>query len=118
MISVRSSGRDARTELGLGFSGRRSEMDDTELEEGEACFHHHNNDEDFDASTDPDVALSYIVSDSCSNAVVMSPCLVFCLCSWVEFVFHCFPRKLGFSEIAQIFWVDFSWSLDPSVSID
>lgn len=60
MISVGSSGRDARPELGLGFSGRRSEMDDTELEEGEACFHHHNNDDDFDASTDPDVALSYI----------------------------------------------------------
>lgn len=68
-----SSGRDARQELGLGFSGRRSEMDDTELEEGEACFYQNNND-DYDASIDPDVALSYIVSCFCC---IMSLC---CLC--------------------------------------
>jgi hypothetical protein len=41
-------------------------MEDTELEEGEACSYHNinNNDDDYDASMDPDIALSYIVSFS------------------------------------------------------
>lgn len=48
--------RDARKELGLGFGGGR-EMEDTELEEGEACSSHIN---EYDPNIDPDVALSYI----------------------------------------------------------
>ncbi|XP_021613070.1 cysteine-tryptophan domain-containing zinc finger protein 7 isoform X3 [Manihot esculenta] len=51
--------RDARKELGLGFGVGR-EMEDTELEEGEACSEHNNNDDDYEASMDPDIALSYI----------------------------------------------------------
>eukprot|EP00257_Ricinus_communis_P005916 XP_002520661.2 uncharacterized protein LOC8287159 [Ricinus communis] len=52
--------RDARKELGLGFGSGR-EMEDTELEEGEACSDHNNNrDDGYDASIDPDIALSYI----------------------------------------------------------
>ncbi|XP_059659524.1 cysteine-tryptophan domain-containing zinc finger protein 7 isoform X2 [Cornus florida] len=51
MISVGS--RDARKGLGLGFVSAR-EMEETELEEGEA----YQNDED--SSIDPDIALSYI----------------------------------------------------------
>ncbi|XP_016650371.1 PREDICTED: uncharacterized protein LOC103333882 [Prunus mume] len=54
MISVGT--RDARKELGLGFGGGR-EMEDTELEEGEACSSHIN---EYDPNIDPDVALSYI----------------------------------------------------------
>ncbi|RDY05828.1 hypothetical protein CR513_10283, partial [Mucuna pruriens] len=55
-------GRDAIKRLGLGLglglgAGRR-EMVESELEEGEACsFQNH---EDYDATVDPDVALSYI----------------------------------------------------------
>ncbi|OVA15012.1 zinc finger protein [Macleaya cordata] len=52
MISVGS--RDERKGLGLGFGGGR-EMEETELEEGEACFY-----QDDDANIDPDVALSYL----------------------------------------------------------
>lgn len=52
--------RDARKELGLGFGVGR-EMEDTELEEGEACSDHNNKDDGYDASMDPDIALSYIV---------------------------------------------------------
>ncbi|XP_050203543.1 cysteine-tryptophan domain-containing zinc finger protein 7-like [Mercurialis annua] len=52
--------RDARKELGLGFG----EMEDTELEEGEACSDHNvmnnNSDDGYDASIDPDIALSYL----------------------------------------------------------
>jgi hypothetical protein len=55
MISV----GDGRKGLGLGFGGGR-EMDENELEEGEACSYRNDND-DYDASIDPDVALSYIV---------------------------------------------------------
>ncbi|OMO63756.1 Zinc finger, CW-type [Corchorus capsularis] len=58
MISLGSN--DARKGLGLGF-GRRA-MEDTELEEGEACSYNNNND-DYDASTDPEndlSSLSYI----------------------------------------------------------
>ncbi|XP_021675068.2 cysteine-tryptophan domain-containing zinc finger protein 7 isoform X3 [Hevea brasiliensis] len=51
--------RDARKELGLGFGVGR-EMEDTELEEGEACSDHNNNDDVYEASMDPDIALSYI----------------------------------------------------------
>lgn len=51
MISVGS--RDGRKRTGLGL-----EMEDTELEEGEALGYH---DEDEDSTIDPDVALSYIV---------------------------------------------------------
>ncbi|KDP28106.1 hypothetical protein JCGZ_13877 [Jatropha curcas] len=35
-------------------------MEDTELEEGEACSDHNNNDGDYDASMDPDIDLSYL----------------------------------------------------------
>ncbi|XP_050366950.1 cysteine-tryptophan domain-containing zinc finger protein 7-like [Argentina anserina] len=54
MISVGS--RDARKGLGLGFGAGR-EMDDSELEEGEACSSQIN---EYDPNIDPDVALSYI----------------------------------------------------------
>lgn len=43
--------RDGRSRLGFG-----GEMDDTELEEGEACS---NRDDDW--TVDPDIALAYIV---------------------------------------------------------
>ncbi|KAF8401520.1 hypothetical protein HHK36_012460 [Tetracentron sinense] len=52
MLSVGS--RDGRKGLGLGFAGE-GEMEETELEEGEACYY-----QEDDASIDPDVALSYI----------------------------------------------------------
>lgn len=55
MISVGSS--DGRKGLSLGFGVGR-EMEETELEEGEACFHQ--NDEN--STLDPDVTFSYIVS--------------------------------------------------------
>ncbi|KAJ4828498.1 hypothetical protein Tsubulata_012463 [Turnera subulata] len=59
MISV--GRRDARKELGLGFGGGERAMEDTELEEGEAWSYHNNtNNDDFDASIDPDIDLSYI----------------------------------------------------------
>ncbi|XP_042475090.1 cysteine-tryptophan domain-containing zinc finger protein 7-like isoform X2 [Macadamia integrifolia] len=45
---------DGRKGLGLGF-GVGEEMEETELEEGEACFY-----QEDDARIDPDVALSYI----------------------------------------------------------
>ncbi|KAL3644796.1 hypothetical protein CASFOL_009976 [Castilleja foliolosa] len=51
MISVGS--RDGRKRIGLGL-----EMEETELEEGEALNYHHN--EASDSTIDPDVALSYI----------------------------------------------------------
>lgn len=53
MISIGSS--DGRK--GLGFGAAR-EMEETELEEGEACFYQN----DADSALDPDVALSYLVS--------------------------------------------------------
>ncbi|XP_017418316.2 cysteine-tryptophan domain-containing zinc finger protein 7 isoform X3 [Vigna angularis] len=59
---ISAEGRDAIKGLGLGLglglgAGRR-EMVESELEEGEACsFQNH---EDYDATVDPDVALSYI----------------------------------------------------------
>ena len=55
--------RDARKGLGLGFGGgnRREEMEDTELEEGEACSYQNNDDND--ASIDPDIAYSYLVKE-------------------------------------------------------
>ncbi|ESW35075.1 hypothetical protein PHAVU_001G204500 [Phaseolus vulgaris] len=59
---ISAGGRDAIKGLGLGLglglgAGRR-EMMESELEEGEACsFQNH---EDYDATVDPDVALSYI----------------------------------------------------------
>ncbi|KAM1101799.1 hypothetical protein ACFX2B_008032 [Malus domestica] len=54
MISVGT--RDARKGMELGFAGR-IEMEDTELEEGEACSSHIN---EYDSNIDVDVALSYI----------------------------------------------------------
>ncbi|KAL1351022.1 hypothetical protein HN51_014980 [Arachis hypogaea] len=59
---ISAGGRDARKGLGLGLelglgAGRR-EMVESELEEGEACSYQ--NHEDYDATVDPDVALSYI----------------------------------------------------------
>ncbi|KAH7517109.1 hypothetical protein FEM48_Zijuj09G0027500 [Ziziphus jujuba var. spinosa] len=56
MISVGC--RDARKEKVLGFGGGGREMEDTELEEGEACSYPNNG--DYDASIDPDIALSYL----------------------------------------------------------
>ncbi|OIV91295.1 hypothetical protein TanjilG_01826 [Lupinus angustifolius] len=57
MISV--GNRDAGKRLGLGFGvGGMREMDESELEEGEACLYQDH--EDYDAIIDPDVALSYI----------------------------------------------------------
>ncbi|XP_062021537.1 cysteine-tryptophan domain-containing zinc finger protein 3-like [Rosa rugosa] len=56
MISVGS--RDARKGLGLGLGfGAGREMDDSELEEGEACSSQIN---EYDPNIDPDVALAYI----------------------------------------------------------
>ncbi|XP_022770965.1 uncharacterized protein LOC111314157 isoform X3 [Durio zibethinus] len=58
MISIGSN--DARKGLGLGLGGR--EMEEAELEEGEACSYNNNND-DYDGITDPvnDLSsLSYI----------------------------------------------------------
>ncbi|KAJ4956717.1 hypothetical protein NE237_013500 [Protea cynaroides] len=52
MLSVGS--RDGRKGLGLGF-GVGGEMEETELEEGEACYY-----QEDDPSIDPDVSLSYI----------------------------------------------------------
>ena len=49
MISVR--GENGRKEIGLGFG--RGNMEETELEEGEASL---------DSSIDPEIALSYLVS--------------------------------------------------------
>lgn len=46
--------------LGLGLVGGMREMVESELEEGEACSYQ-NRDEDYDATVDPDVVLSYIV---------------------------------------------------------
>ncbi|KAK9055814.1 hypothetical protein SSX86_026899 [Deinandra increscens subsp. villosa] len=57
MISIGS--RDDRKGLSLRYGVEGGDMDlETELEEGEACFQNHN-DED-DSTIDPDVALSYI----------------------------------------------------------
>lgn len=69
MISVET--RDGRKGQGLGFGVGR-EMDETELEEGEACCY-----PDDDTSIDPDVALSYIVRVSL-------------LCTCDEFDHFCF----------------------------
>lgn len=46
-----------------GFSRRDILMDDNdaELEEGEACSYHDDDNDDDDPTIDPDVALSYIV---------------------------------------------------------
>ncbi|TKY61810.1 MORC family CW-type zinc finger protein 4 [Spatholobus suberectus] len=57
---ISAGGRDAikGLGLGLGLGAGRGEMVESELEEGEACsFQNH---EDYDATVDPDVALSYI----------------------------------------------------------
>ncbi|KAF4382864.1 hypothetical protein G4B88_021647 [Cannabis sativa] len=56
MISVGS--RDATKGLGLGFGvgSLREDMEDTELEEGEACSYQNSD----DANIDPDVAYSYL----------------------------------------------------------
>lgn len=53
MISL--GNRDGRKGLEQGFSSNKREMDETELEEGEACSYH-----DDDTSIDPDVSLSYL----------------------------------------------------------
>nr|KJB47074.1 hypothetical protein B456_008G009600 [Gossypium raimondii] len=53
MISLGSN--DARKGVGLGFGGRK--MEEAELEEGEACSYNNNND-DYDATTDPEADLS------------------------------------------------------------
>jgi hypothetical protein len=53
---------DARKglELRFGGGGGGREMEETELEEGEACSYRNDN-EEYDPSIDPDVTLSYIV---------------------------------------------------------
>lgn len=51
--------RDGRKGVGLGLGfGAGSDMEETELEEGEACSYQ----TDDYSTIDPDVALSYIVS--------------------------------------------------------
>lgn len=57
MISVGE--RDGRKGLSVG-----REMEELELEEGEACYYDNNNGFDDDSIIDPDIALSYIVSFS------------------------------------------------------
>ncbi|KAM7521506.1 hypothetical protein LguiA_011408 [Lonicera macranthoides] len=57
MISVGRN--DGRKGLGLGF-GIGGEMEETEVEEGEACYYQNDYDDDDDSPIDPDVALSYI----------------------------------------------------------
>lgn len=63
MISVGCG--DARKEkvLRFGGGGGGREMEDTELEEGEACSYQNNG--GYDASIDPDIDLSYLVSVLC-----------------------------------------------------
>ncbi|GAV83365.1 zf-CW domain-containing protein [Cephalotus follicularis] len=59
MISIGSI--DGRKGLGfvvVGVGGGGRDMEETELEEGEACSFHNN--DDYDAIIDPDIALSYI----------------------------------------------------------
>lgn len=55
MISV--GNRDGRKGIEQGFTTSKRDMDETELEEGEACSYQ---DHDEDAGIDPDIALSYI----------------------------------------------------------
>lgn len=57
MIYVGRSDGTTVLGLGLGFGGGRK-MEETELEEGEACL----NKNDVDSSYDPDVAFAYLVS--------------------------------------------------------
>lgn len=66
MISVGS--RNGRKGVELRFG--REEMEETELEEGEACYQN----EDDDSSIDPDIALSYIVSYSAAKSHLFSSC--------------------------------------------
>ncbi|KAK7259406.1 hypothetical protein RIF29_25013 [Crotalaria pallida] len=51
------SSRDGRKGLGIGLGLERRRMVESEPEEGEACSYQN---QDYDASVDPDVALSYI----------------------------------------------------------
>lgn len=64
MISVGS--RDGRKRIGLGL-----EMEETELEEGEALGYQ---EEGEDSTIDPDIALSYIV-----RILNQYPLLIFCI---------------------------------------
>ncbi|KAK6940935.1 Zinc finger, CW-type, partial [Dillenia turbinata] len=57
MLSVGTS--NGRKGLGLGFGGGEQMEGTTELEEGEACSYH---DEEDDPSIDPDIAFSYIAT--------------------------------------------------------
>ncbi|KAJ6339817.1 hypothetical protein OIU77_007707 [Salix suchowensis] len=52
--------RNGREELGIGFGSER-DMEDTELEEREACPYHNinNNNDDYDVSMDLDIALLF-----------------------------------------------------------
>ncbi|XP_044492146.1 cysteine-tryptophan domain-containing zinc finger protein 7-like isoform X2 [Mangifera indica] len=62
MIGVGNRDANKELEFGLGLGGGRGGgrgMEENELEEGEACSYHNNN-EDYDASIDPDTALSYL----------------------------------------------------------
>ncbi|KAI9182280.1 hypothetical protein LWI28_023832 [Acer negundo] len=59
MISVGNRDANKGLGLGLGLVGGGREMEETELEEGEACSYNNDND-DYDGSIDPDIALSYI----------------------------------------------------------
>lgn len=68
MISL--GNRDGRKGLEQGFSSNKREMDETELEEGEACSYH-----DDDTSIDPDVSLSYLVSIFCNLIILYSSIL-------------------------------------------
>ena len=102
MISLGSN--DSRKGLGLGFGGK--EMEETELEEGEACSYNNNND-DFDATTDPEndlSSLSYIVRKFGSSYFLLTA---------KKFFFK--KKKIN----VQLYYVDlflfFCWVLDPKL---
>lgn len=77
--------------LGLGFDVG-GEMEETDLEEGEACYYQNNNnnndDDDDNSSLDPDVALSYIVSLLFSPAPLQKQVSIFQFCCYFTWSLH------------------------------
>lgn len=73
--------------LGLDVGG---EMEETDLEEGEACYYqnHNNDDDDDNSSIDPDVALSYIVSLLFSPSTLQKQVLIFQFCCYSSWSLH------------------------------